>query len=429
MWAKALKEELRPSILSVVFLAGVAVFLGVTSPRFYSPQPQLSNSDRFDFQIVSERNSEIGPPTVFIYVRVSKVGYRIDRLLKIWRDFCEKYPDVNRRLDLRVLIASDNSDLSSQRQTSIDENWIAANFLRQGDGLLAGGGVNEVLIYAPELDHPEKVVRTTLRGRDWLEARIPKEHADLFLAAGKGDLAALIAICDQGANVNVTTEYKTSALMEASREGHLPIVKFLVEKHANVNGQNEAGWTALMCAVSHGHVDVARFLIDAGANMNLADSIGMSALTRSIYDRQTAAFKLLLDKGAEISIRDRFGNTPLMIAANMNNVEVIEILLSLDVPVNVKNSRDETPLMTVYDSEATEWLLNHGADANVQDAMGETALMRAVRSNNSKKARVLLAHGADAGIKSKRGQTAVDIANEYDDRREIVAILNQFRTN
>ncbi len=54
-------------------------------------------------------------------------------------------------------------------------------------------------------------------------------------------------------------------------------------------------------------------------------------------------------------------------------------------------------------------LLEHGADINLQDKKGWTALMLACFFEQDKAAKLLLEHGADVNIKNRKGKTALDI--------------------
>ena len=69
-------------------------------------------------------------------------------------------------------------------------------------------------------------------------------------------------------------------------------------------------------------------------------------------------------------------------------------------------------------------LLEAGADVNVQDDAGETALMWAARWGHEKTARELLAQGARMYVKNKDGQTALNLA-KAEGHSELVALLQQ----
>ena len=70
-----------------------------------------------------------------------------------------------------------------------------------------------------------------------------------------------------------------------------------------------------------------------------------------------------------------------------------------------------------------ELLLQHpDIDINLQDEKGWTALMHAVFHDHRIAAMQLIQHGADATLQNRQMETALDIAN-YLDRGEIISIL------
>jgi ankyrin repeat protein len=91
----------------------------------------------------------------------------------------------------------------------------------------------------------------------------------LGIAASNGDAGSVNAVLAAGGKINRPSEYKgTTALMDASAAGQLPIVRLLLRRGANVNARvrheyyNEFRWggTAVDVAIQGGHAAVARLL-------------------------------------------------------------------------------------------------------------------------------------------------------------------------
>ena len=61
-------------------------------------------------------------------------------------------------------------------------------------------------------------------------------------------------------------------------------------------------------------------------------------------------------------------------------------------------------------TEVAKKLIDKGADLNVRNSMGSTALIYAVTFDNPEISKLLLQNGADASLKDGRGNTAQDYA-------------------
>jgi ankyrin repeat protein len=144
-----------------------------------------------------------------------------------------------------------------------------------------------------------------------------------------------------------------------------------------------------------------------------------------------ATVRLLLEKGASVNAKDNTGMTPLIHAAMNGNPRLAEILLAKGADVNavtvedahgaVKNGKiaigSLTPLLmaaTYGPADLVNILLDAGAKVNAQDVRKMTPLMNAVTTDHPdlRTVRLLLDRGADVQIKDGIGLTAVDWAKK-----------------
>jgi ankyrin repeat protein/cytochrome c551/c552 len=128
-------------------------------------------------------------------------------------------------------------------------------------------------------------------------------------------------------------------------------------------------------------------------------------------DRQNLE-KLLRATPKTVNSRGPGGSTPLMYAALYGDADCVRRLLKSGADSNLRNDAGATALMwATDDAEKTRVLLEGGADPNLRSGEGRTALMMAAgRFSSGAVVRLLLDHGADPLALSPQGQSAARVA-------------------
>jgi len=91
-------------------------------------------------------------------------------------------------------------------------------------------------------------------------------------AIKRGDVDAVRALLDRGADVNARDRHGQTGLMLAAHAGHLNVVEVLVAHEADLDATAKFGLSALMLAVVSGYSEIARLLARAGADLSLRGS-------------------------------------------------------------------------------------------------------------------------------------------------------------
>jgi Ankyrin repeats (3 copies) len=106
--------------------------------------------------------------------------------------------------------------------------------------------------------------------------------------------------------------------------------------------------------------------------------------------------------------------THLFSAIKGYNLKEVESILTQGIDVNIKDQWDNILLVQAMQStrakDMVELLIKSGADVNLSDGEGVTALIRAARGGDIHIARLLIENGADVNAKNSGGESALHIA-------------------
>jgi uncharacterized protein len=87
-------------------------------------------------------------------------------------------------------------------------------------------------------------------------------------ACEAGDVERIGALIDAGFDPNARDEHGQTALMNAAKHGHEPVVRLLIDRGADLDHHAKFGFTALMLAIVNMRVSIAEMLIAAGADVS-----------------------------------------------------------------------------------------------------------------------------------------------------------------
>ena len=162
---------------------------------------------------------------------------------------------------------------------------------------------------------------------------------------------------------------------------------------------------------------------------------GRTELFYAVVEKDISKVRALLAKGANPNLKDWWSaDTPLSHAIKFlwpNKARpIVSLLLAAGADVNIKDGQGMTALMsassmfTEKDGAIVTMLVNRGADVNASDDYGITVLMHAIHGTSQepaliKNVRTLIRAGARVNERNTLGQTALSIAEGYKNKKII----------
>ena len=204
---------------------------------------------------------------------------------------------------------------------------------------------------------------------------------------------------------------KTTPLIVAVQTGNLDCVKVLLNYKADIEEQGESFmWNVskfesaytcppLFLAAANGNLDILSYLFEQGGNVNASSSseyadpwslpsefddylpIWRTPLIVALTNGHNDAFTFLIDKGADVNLQDHVGYTALHHAVESRNFDAVSCLV------------------------------HNGAGVNLFTSINKhTPLMLACQSYNMDAVNFLLNKGADVNLQDRDGNSALHFA-------------------
>ncbi|MEI0700924.1 ankyrin repeat domain-containing protein [Brachyspira intermedia] len=290
-------------------------------------------------------------------------------------------------------------------------NDLAKELIKEGadvnarvDNMETEGGI-DMLYHAVRNNNPEMTKILIDKGLD-KNRDYGYEYSTYltYIAIDNSNLDVLKLLVKRG-------DSKETLIPKAVEQNNIEMVKYLLSIGQDIDAQifYDGFWvnSPLKVAAENGYIEMAKFLIDEGANLNSADDymfyaynnydIAKLLVDNDVFNLNTnttreQAIKLVKDgKYYEIekllSSEDSNnieGYDELMNAISKGDMKALEKLIKDDTDLN-KQYDKITPLGLAAarnDKEMVKFLVEKGADINLEDGYGYTPLIKAMKYRN-----------------------------------------------
>jgi len=190
-----------------------------------------------------------------------------------------------------------------------------------------------------------------------------------------------------------TQSNHSEAFIELAKKGNTEKILELIKHGIDINTTYCHGNTALMEAIYNYKIDTALALIENRADLNIKQnhfSFGKSALIIATERNLENIVIVLIEKGAEIDIKDNNGWTALMHAARSGNIDIAKILIAKGAHIEIKEKTHASGFMSTGE-------------------YGKNALMIAAQNGHANIVIALIEKGANLEQKNEDGDTALTL--------------------
>ena len=278
--------------------------------------------------------------------------------------------------------------------------------------------------YTPLLVEISSLCAARYKKRDAVAARLEAAGAvpDIVAATFLGDIDNVESMIEANPKLVRAEFYQhlpqfNATLMHYAVSGdHHQIVRILIHRDAELTPYSDQ---LLNFAIGRGNPKVLRAILEAGV-----DTKGKTLLRGDIATEQLA--DILTQHGAKIEIDASDNGWPALVYVcrgdRGGDPKVVQELLDQGANVNIQNSKGQTALHCATKAGfvgLVKILLAHGANVNAQDNNGDTPLHAACKSTIKDQNRLqhvvelIGAAGADLTTKNNQGRTPKDVVRKH----------------
>lgn len=188
-----------------------------------------------------------------------------------------------------------------------------------------------------------------------------------------------------------------AALLQAAEVGDANAVAIALRAGANIEARDAHDRTALLLAATYDQVPVANVLVAMGASPNALDDRHDTPWLVTGVTGSVAMLEALLPANPDLTIRNRFGGLSPIPASERGHIDYVRRVVLTGVDLNHVNDLGWTALLEAVilgdggpnHQEVVQILLAAGADRDIADRAGVSALQHAEQRGQNEVARLL----------------------------------------
>ena len=260
-----------------------------------------------------------------------------------------------------------------------------------------------------------------------VNARAKNKSTPLMMACEYGHLNAVTFLTEHGAHAGLRDEDDKTALHYAvcGSDVSCEILSYLIGIGADVNACAKNKGTPLMIGAENGHINAVTTLVKCGAYVDLKDKDGQTALHYALMYSPHASIEVLnclIKNEADVNAFTFRYETPLMLASHFGHVNAMAFLIEHGAKVDLQDEIGTTALQYAaqgpnLSDEINNYFSLQGVDRN--KFVEETSL-----HDHVKAVTFLIEHGANVDLRDNNGDTALHYAVTFDFPEIVKMLLN-----
>lgn len=251
-------------------------------------------------------------------------------------------------------------------------------------------------------------------------------------AAYGGNLELFSKLINKGLDPKAKDTDGKTVLHYAAQKGSIELLEFLVDDlKFDIKVQDTEGNHPIYKALQYSNVEAINFFVERGFDINTKLQKGQTVLQLACRSGDIELAEKLIKMGADINAVDDNGSVPINWAAMSNNTELIDLLLENGAKLNPKHCTKTMCATTNSPLHSAAWrspnmvqhLLDKGANPNIADEDGHTALFNAVRSDSLRTVKILCEAGINVNYADKNGFTVLHRCSKHNSIEETKLLL------